>query len=84
MIPPKDGTQLAVLGAILEERQRQGEQNHPDETWCRIALEELGEAAKEINDHTPRRRLYEEVVQVAAVALSWAENLHRQMQKETP
>lgn len=77
---------------ILQERHRQkakwGEQDYSDEKWLRVLVEEVGEAAKEMNDRAENtssvdhsiRRLYledlrAEIIQCAAVACAWSEKL---------
>ena len=47
-----------------------GEQNHSNEKWANIALEELGEVAKAVieNDDVA---LMPEIVQLAAVLQAW-------------
>ena len=47
-----------------------GEQNHSDEKWLAILLEELGEAAKAVLEDDDVA-LLEEVVQVGAVLQNW-------------
>lgn len=46
----------------------------------RILVEEVGEVAREINpaDYTDVERLYEELTQVAAVALIWMARIRRE------
>lgn len=46
-----------------------------------ILIEEVGEVGKAINEREGDGRLLEEVVQVAAVALRWAENLLLEMDR---
>lgn len=70
-----------VVENILAERERQdsiwGDQrDNTDDAWALIALEELGEVAKDIND-TKLGSAYTEIVQVAAVMMAWAESLRR-------
>ena len=70
-----------VLENVLAERERQdsiwGDQrDNADDTWALIALEELGEVAKDIND-TKLGSAYTEIIQVAAVMVAWAESLRR-------
>lgn len=67
-----------LFDQITEERQRQDKKwgrNFPDRTdfqWLTILTEEVGEAAKAINDGD-EENLLEEVIQCAAVCLSWLE-----------
>ena len=70
-----------VLENVLAERERQdsiwGDQrDNTDDMWALIALEELGEVAKDIND-TKLGSAYTEIIQVAAVMVAWAESLRR-------
>lgn len=81
---PRNSAQALAVEHILAERQRQldkwGEQAHHDTFWAVIEGEEFGEVCRAIFDHDDAH-LYEEVVQVAAVALAWAEDmLHRRGQ----
>ena len=70
-----------VVENVLAERERQdsiwGDQrDNADATWTLIALEELGEVAKDINE-TKLGSAYTEIIQVAAVMVAWAESLRR-------
>lgn len=75
------------VSSILRERRNQdakwGEQNHPPLQWLAILTEEVGELAKEVNEHHWREqhdtlaKLRQELVQVAAVAVAWLECLDR-------
>ena len=47
-----------------------GEQNHTDEKWLAILLEELGEAAKAVLEGD-EVGLFQEVTQVGAVLQAW-------------
>lgn len=47
-----------------------GEQNHSDEKWITILLEEFGEAAKAVLEKNDEALLLE-VVQIAAVLENW-------------
>lgn len=67
---------------ILDERGRQEAKWGPDQ--CRkigdhgtlaVLVEEVGEAARCLNEKHNRKKLAEEVVQIAAVALAWLEEL---------
>lgn len=68
------------LQEIMEERASQdakwGVQDHNDLYWLCILMEEVGETAKEALEGTPQS-CRKELVQVAAVALSWLEAMHR-------
>ena len=70
-----------VIENVLAERERQdsiwGDQrDNTDDTWAVIALEELGEVAKDVND-VKLGAAYTEIIQVAAVMVAWAESLRR-------
>lgn len=80
-----------VLEEVAGERFRQhgkwGEQHHGLPMWMAILMEEVGEAAKEVNEATSRlsryphaveslRKLHVEMVQVAAVAAAILEDLN--------
>jgi NTP pyrophosphatase (non-canonical NTP hydrolase) len=69
-----------IIQEIVCERGRQdalwGVQNHHPEKWLAILVEEVGEAAKDINDHE-YRAYRAEMVQVAAVALAAIDSLDR-------
>ena len=70
-----------VLENVLAERERQdsiwGDQRYnTDEVCAIIALEELGEVAKDVND-SKLGSAYTEIIQVAAVMVAWAESLRR-------
>ena len=70
---------MEVLEEVMEERNRQdelwGEQNHDDGIWLAILVEEVGEVANDINERS--KKLREELIQVAAVAVSWVESIDR-------
>jgi hypothetical protein len=44
-----------------------------DPLWLAILVEEVGEASKALAEEGPARHLHDELIQVAAVALGWAE-----------
>ena len=66
-------------GKLIAEQVNQvykwGEQNHEDGHWMLILQEEVGEAAKAILEEEDGVR--EELIQVAAVALSWIDCIDR-------
>lgn len=68
-----------VLEDVAVERLRQlakwGDQHHDDAWWCVIEAEEFGEVAREVYEKAPASRLREELVQVAAVAVAWIEDI---------
>ena len=79
--------QQLVLNDILNERTRQDEKWGADRTqhpaiWHTILSEEVGEVAQEVLDTTfedaATDNLYEELIQVAAVAVAWAEAVQRE------
>jgi len=69
----------AVPDDIESERLRQirkwGHQSHDPVYWVGILAEELGEVAQCAIEHRSRRELYEEVTQLAAVAVAMMEDL---------
>lgn len=70
-----------VIEHVLAERERQdelwGDQvNNTDETWSVIAMEELGEVARNVYE-SQLGLAYVELIQVAAVCVAWAEALRR-------
>lgn len=79
------GVGIAAVEMALEERTKQnkkwGEQNHEDVWWLAILMEEVGELA-ECTLHarfggSEAENGKKELVQVAAVALAWIENMLR-------
>lgn len=80
-----------ILKDIIAERQRQddkfgADRNQHNYIWNAILLEEVGEASKECLeidfDKKSERELRAELVQVAAVAVAWIENLDRKSLNE--
>jgi len=78
-VPVTSGGQLNGVRAVLQERLRQDakwgpQQHHDNRLWATILGEEFGEACQAVlrDDGT---KLQEELVQVAAVALAWIEDL---------
>lgn len=70
--------QTAVLQRVRAERMKQdskfGDQRQlPPLKWNSILGEEVGEAAKALNDHEDPDALIAELTQVAAVAVAWIE-----------
>lgn len=69
------------FGSICDERQKQdarwGEQNHADERWLAILMEEVGELAMTLLERPekghPSCLTNKELIQVAAVAVAWME-----------
>jgi NTP pyrophosphatase (non-canonical NTP hydrolase) len=67
-----------IIDAIKLERIRQDNKwgtprDLPDRTWLTILVEEVGEIAKATLEHD-ETNLREEIIQVAAVCISWLEN----------
>ena len=60
-----------ILETVLRSAYEDSESDGEKVTWLQILLEEFSEVAKESDPE----RLLEELVQVAAVAVSWAEKL---------
>lgn len=54
-----------------------GEQNHHNDYWNGIIMEEVGEAAKVVIERGDIKELRAELMQVAAVAVCWIECLDR-------
>ena len=83
-------TQELVIQTIVDERQRQdakwGQQNHDDYRWLAILTEEVGELAQAaLHDEFGGKAagtLRAELIQVAAVAMSWLECLDRNANDE--
>lgn len=67
-----------VLSDVLDERVRQvkkwGPQSHDDGYWALILGEEYGEVCQAAMDK-PVQELRDELIQVAAVAVAWVEDL---------
>lgn len=77
-----DETKARVIGEIIEERRRQDakwgtDDNHDNEVWLAILMEEVGEFAECILHHRfggpEADGLRKELVQVAAVAMKMME-----------
>lgn len=78
-----------IIAMVRRELQRQRdkwgiERNHSEGHWCLILSEEVGEVANAILEDgggigptTISRAVVNELVQVAAVAVAWAENIER-------
>lgn len=65
---------------IRRERERQdkrwgspGPRNLGHDRWSLVLQEELGEVAMAVLDQQPEQAVYDELVQVAAVAVAWLE-----------
>ena len=66
-----------IKDALRQEQGNQkykwGEQHHSEEVWLTILAEEVGEVAKAILDNAgkPSKEAFKEIIQVAAVCISW-------------
>ena len=73
-------TENMIIKSIIEERKSQdkkwGEQNHHPFKWLAILGEEVGEVNKAILENS-LVDYYDELVQVAAVAIAMIESAHR-------
>ena len=78
-------TASAVLKDVLSERYKQdakwGQQDHDEDRWMVILMEEVGEVARAIFDENPAN-YREELVQVAAVAVAAIEAFDRKFPNE--
>jgi hypothetical protein len=78
-LPDEPGLE-PILHAVAEELARQrrkwGRQDHDDGRWSLIAQEEAGEAAKAALEDDPKA-LRAELIETAAVYISWAAALER-------
>ena len=74
-----------ILEKVFNERMAQhgrfGEQDHSDEEWLTILVEEVGEAAKAILKEATHAGLEMELIQIAAVAVAWHEARWRRSEK---
>lgn len=72
----------------LAQNLKWGLQKHPPGVWLGILMEEVGEAAQAVNGlqlpaqakPTDADNLYDELIQIAAVAQAWAEQLREERQ----
>jgi NTP pyrophosphatase (non-canonical NTP hydrolase) len=86
----KGNIYIEVMSEQIKQVEKHGEQNHPPFTYLSILTEEVGEAAQAandaydfVNDKFTIRKLTKyrnELIQVAAVAVSMVEVLDRQME----
>jgi len=53
----------------------------PDLVWLAVLTEELGEAARALLPDG-ENNLYTEVIQIASVAIRWAENIHKEAHRK--
>lgn len=79
------GMSERVKDMIVAERSRQdkkwGQQNHPGLRWLAILMEEVGEVAQELLENPCQLEAEEELVQVAAVAVAWLEDMERKQEE---
>lgn len=72
--------QRGIFEEVARERDRQdakwGEQNHSDEYWLGIAMEEVGEVAKAVIERNSDA-MFEEIIQTIAVLCQWIEAVER-------
>jgi NTP pyrophosphatase (non-canonical NTP hydrolase) len=78
---------LDILNDVFDERDRQdnkwGEQNHPDEWWLPILVEEIGELSEAMLDAhfgmSPDKPtdVRKELVEAIAVGIAWLECMDR-------
>lgn len=73
---------MAVLDEQAAQLRKWGVQDHTDEKWLRILAEEFGEVAIAMNEHLSADEIEKELIQVAAVAVSWVESRQRQGLRE--
>lgn len=84
----KGNVYLEVMNEQIEQVKQHGPQNHPPFTYLSILTEEVGEAAQAANDAYDFKtdqfvvrklnKYRQELIQVAAVAVSMVETLDRQ------
>lgn len=75
---------VTELLAVADERERQdtkwrrspGNWPAPHEIKLTVLVEEVGEVARAILERSSQRHLHDELIQVAAVAVAWAECLN--------
>lgn len=75
-----DGTGSAVAGLIADQWKKVCDDRHEgdEDDWATIAAEEFFESLAE----TDKRKLFDEVVQMAAVFTAWGEDLIKQVREE--
>lgn len=72
---------------LISQRKQWGVQRHDHGRWLAILIEEVGESAQAMQEgsaaykDTDADDLYKEVVQVAAVAMSWAAQLMEEKER---
>lgn len=71
----KQGLRTSSVELLRNEMRRQrdkrGLQAHDNPYWATILMEEVGEVAKAVLDQSPPGDLHDELIQVAAVCISW-------------
>jgi NTP pyrophosphatase (non-canonical NTP hydrolase) len=72
---------LEVLAERGEQMRKWGVQSHTDNAWMTILVAEVGEAAQDVLAHD-EENLRANLVQVAAVACAWVENIDRRRQTD--
>lgn len=74
-----------VIKDVTDERtcvfNKYGNQELNPYKWLGLLTEETGEVAKALNDGEPKQNLYNELVQVAQVAIQWAETIKAEQPK---
>lgn len=75
-----DGTGSSMAGLIADQWKRVCDAKHAggEDNWATIAAEEFFESLAE----TDKRKLFDEVVQMAAVFTAWGEDLIKQVREE--
>lgn len=77
--PPPYDIYMGIAQEVENQFQKFGIQNHPDGFWLAIAVEEIGEIAKDLieNERGGERNVDEEITQLAAVCVSWLDCRNR-------
>lgn len=68
---------IDVVWERVQQVERWGDQHHDDGFWLAVETEELGEVARAMLKQKPTENgnLREELIQVAAVAIAWVEDI---------
>jgi hypothetical protein len=77
-IPDGTGSDTMRLMADLTKKMCQEAEGTPEKNWAKILLEEVFEAAEEVDEE----KLETELIQVAAVAVEWVEGIRRRRQND--
>ena len=87
MVPHTKARMTVYLDAQIE-RDRQDfmygvppRENYDPYRFQSLAIEEVGEVARALNDHEPLKNLYTEVIQTAALYMAWAEHIRYEMEQ---